>query len=494
MSTTSEVRGQAVRGIAWNIATGIGVRALQLAGTLAITYFVRKDALGEVANASVVATNAHAFSSLGVPHYLVSRKTDRAAAWHGTVLLTLSGILALALTVALQVPLAGWLKSPELGRYLPWLALSTLISRIAVIPERLLQQQLKFRQTSHARAIGELTYTVVALGCAIAGAGGMAVVAANLARSGMQLATLSAALSPREWLTPHPLEKRVVRDILSFGLPMGAAYWLTFAARSADNLVVSAMFGASVVAVYNLAYNLADIPASQVGEQVGDVLVPSFVHLTADRQKAGVVRATGLLSLIVFPLAVGLGVVGPMLATTLLPAAWSALGPMLTVLSVLSVVRPIGWTIGSYLQTTQRSGVVMGLSAFRLVALLAAVGALGQAFGPLGACAGVGVAFTLHALASAIYVVRRDGLPGPALLAAILRPLAACVLLALAALGAGAALPALGRDARFVALAAQIVAGTLGYLAGVWLFARPLAKDLLRLVADLRRRRSAPAV
>ena len=133
-----------------------------------------------------------------------------------------------------------------------------------------------------------------------------------------------------------------MRDILSFGLPMGAALWLTFAARSADNLVVSAMFGASVVAVYNLAYNLADIPASQVGEQVGDVLVPSFVHLAADRQKAGVVRATGLLSLIVFPLAVGLGVVGPSLATTLLPATWVSLGPMLTVLSILSVVRPMG--------------------------------------------------------------------------------------------------------------------------------------------------------
>ena len=67
MTTAGEVRGKAVRGIAWNIATGVGVRALQVAGTLAITYFVRKEALGEVANASVVATNAHAFSSLGVP-------------------------------------------------------------------------------------------------------------------------------------------------------------------------------------------------------------------------------------------------------------------------------------------------------------------------------------------------------------------------------------------------------------------------------------------
>ena len=493
MSAASEVRGKAVRGIAWNIATGIGVRGLQMAGTLAVTYFVNKEALGEVANASVVATNAHSFSSLGVPHYLVSRNTDRAAAWHGTVLLTLSGIVALAVAVAFQGPLGAWLKSPDLGRYLPLLALSTLMSRIAVIPERLLQQQLKFRETSRARGISEMAYTVTSLGFAIAGAGGMAIVIANLARSGAQLVTLGMALSPREWLTPHPFDRRIVRDILSFGIPMGVAYWLTFAARSADNLVVSAMFGASVVAVYNLAYNLADIPAAQVGEQVGDVLVPSFIHLDDDRRKAGVVRATALLSLIVFPLAVGLGVVGPALATTLLPAAWASMGPMLTWLSVLSVVRPIGWTIGSYLQTTRRSRTVMALSAFRLAALLLAVGGLGRAFGPLGACAGVGVAFTLHMLASAAIVIYRDGISARGLMSSIARPLAACVPLAAAALGAGAGLEALGLRAPLLVLTAQIAGGVIGYLVGVGLFARGLAKDLLGLVKDLRRKKAAPA-
>jgi lipopolysaccharide exporter len=130
----------------------------------------------------------------------------------------------------------------------------------------------------------------------------------------------------------------------------------------------------------------------------------------------------------------------------------------------------------------------MGLSAFRLVALVAAVAALGRAFGPLGACAGVGVAFTLHALASAVYVVSHDGLPGPALLAAIARPLAACVTLAVAAHG----VTSLGLESPFVALGSQIIAGALGYLAGVWLFARPLAQDLLRLVSDLRRRAAPP--
>ncbi len=490
MNAAGDVRGKAVRGIAWTIATGFGTRLLQMGGTLAITHFVRKDALGEVMNAAVVALTAHSLSTFGIPHYLVSRKTDRTTAWHATLTLALSGILALAITLALVSPIARWIKTPNLAHYLPLLALSTLLGRVATVPERLLQQELRFREASRARAGGELAYTVLSLGTALLGAGGMAIVAGNLARSVWSLTALSLAMPPAVWAKPHRFERPILRDMLAFGAPMGVAFWMTFAARNADNLVVSSLFGAAVVAVYNLAYNLADIPASQIGEQVGDVLAPTFLHLDGERRKAGLLRATALLGTIVFPLAIGLGVCGPTIASTLLPASWSSIGPMLTLLSALSIARPVGWTIGSYLQVTQHTRAVMMLTAFRLVVLLAAVATLGRAFGPLGACAGVGVGFGLHALASSGLVVRIEGISARGLASAVLRPLVACLPLVAAVLGTRALLVSWGVHLRGVGLAAEIVAGAIGYALGAFVFARPLVRDLIGLVAELRRGRA----
>ena len=69
---------------------------------------------------------------------------------------------------------------------------------------------------------------------------------------------------------------------------------------------------------YNLAYNVADVPAVQVGEQIGDVLLPSFAKLEPAARKAALVRSTGLLALVTFPLAVGLGAIAQPLVDALL--------------------------------------------------------------------------------------------------------------------------------------------------------------------------------
>lgn len=491
MTERSEVGKKAALGIAWTVAMGLGTRVLQMVGTLAFTHYVSTHDAGEATNAALVALNAHAFSTFGIPHYLVSRKTTPQEAWQATLILGLSGIIAFAVAIALTAPLAVFLKSPEIGLYLPLLAVATFLIRVSQVPERLLQQELKFREASRARAFGELAYTVFSLAFAVLGAGGMAIVYGNLARSVISLVALSVAMPPSVWAKPQPFDRAIVRRMLAYGLPLGVALFLTFAARNWDNFIVSALFGAAVVGAYGLAYNLADIPASQIGEQVGDVLTPSFVYLDDEGRKRGLVRATALLGLIVFPLAVGLGVTGPTLASTLLGKKWDAVGPMLIALSTLSVARPVGYTVGSYLQATQRSRVVMWLSVVRLLALLAAVYGLGLLFGPLGACAGVGVAFSLHALASIAFVARYDGLPATALLGAAARPLLACVPLVLAVLGARHGLSSLSVEARFVRLAVEIVAGGLGYLVGALLFARGLTRDLLQLVSNLRKKRGA---
>jgi lipopolysaccharide exporter len=131
----------------------------------------------------------------------------------------------------------------------------------------------------------------------------------------------------------------------------------------------------------------------------------------------------------------------------------------------------------------------MGLSALRFAAVIGCVAGLGALFGPLGACVGVGVAFSLHALGSVVWIVREDGFGVGELLGGTARVVVACLPLCAAVLGARAAVAALGVSVPGVGLAVEVVAGAAGYGLGLCAFARTQSREAMRLLGELRRER-----
>ena len=478
-----------VSGAAWTILTGVGSRGVGLVGTVVLTYYLARSELGEVADASVVTLLATQFSSLGLGQYLVAKPTaGRDVVWHALVLHLSLGIVALGACLALMHPLGAWMKAPALGRYLPGLALAVLLDRIGLVPERLLARDLRFRMIGLERTAGEITYTFTSVGLAMAGIGGMAVVYANIARSLLKLVIVVSAVPLAAWLTPSRISLATLRGLLRFGVPFSVGASAGQAARKIDNALVSSFFGAEVVAVYNLAYNVADVPAVQVGEQIGDVLLPSFARLDPEARKAALVRSSGLLGLIVFPLAVGLGVIAPTLVRAVLRPEWADVAPMLSVLAALSVTRPVGWTISSYLQARGETSAIMVLEVFKLVGIVVLIGTLGR-HGPLWACGAVGIAFAVHALASIWLVDRLDGVSFFGLLRRTAPPLIACAPLVGAVLAIRVGMSRIGLDQAFLDLGAEILAGAVAYVGGAFLFARSTTDDFFNIVKGAIRER-----
>jgi PST family polysaccharide transporter len=474
---------KAVRGAAWTIATGIGSRALGLAGTLVLTYFVARDELGEVSDAAIAVLLANQFSTIGLGQYYVARPSaGRDVAWHATVAHLAMGLVAVASLLALGRPLAFWMKAPGLGHYLPGLAGAMLLDRFAYMPERVLARDMRFRVIGVCRTAAELAYTTVSVSLAALGWGAMSVVGGNLARSAVRLGAMAASVPRADWLSPTRLSLSTLRAMLRFGVPMSVGNTAGFASRKVDNAIVSGLFGVDVVGAYNLAYNLADVPAVQVGEQIGDVLLPSFSHLAREQdRKAALVRSTGLVALITFPLAVGVGTVAQPLVDALLRPEWHDVGPMLALLSVLSIVRPVGWTISAYLLACNRPRLDAALEILKLVALVALLLTLGRE-GPLWSCGAVGLAFALHAFGSMWAVQRIDSVTVGALAARCGRPLAACIPMVAAVLGMRAAMVGAGVHAPAMRLVGEIAVGAVVYPLAAWVLAGTMARDLVDLL------------
>ena len=57
---------------------------------------------------------------------------------------------------------------------------------------------------------------------------------------------------------------------------------------------ISHYFDAGTMGIYNLAYSLSEMPTTQVGEQIGDVLLPSFAQMTPPERRDALGRSMAL--------------------------------------------------------------------------------------------------------------------------------------------------------------------------------------------------------
>ena len=489
----SALARRATLGAVWTISTSVGSRAVGLAGTLLLTKFIAPDVYGEVSLAAVIIQTAHAVSSCGLSQYLVSKPHEgRAAAFHATFYFTLLGVIALGAAVVLRDPLGALIGAPGMARYLPGLALAGLLERVGTVQDRILVRDMRFREVGLLRSLGEVAYAVVTVALAWAGWGAAAVVWGSIVRSAVRLVSLSLITPRREWLSPSRITLARTRELFAFGLPMSAAALAGFGSRRWDNLLFSSLFGEATAGLYNLAYNLADIPATQIGETIGDVLVPSFAQMDSEsRRRAALLRSMRLLILIVAPLALGLGVIAPTLTRALFDPRWAEVAPMLMLLSALSVVRPISWIGASYLQVKNRPRTIMLLEITKTVGLLAAIALLGR-LGPRWACAAVGIAFALGSFGYFCAIRRIDGLTLREQILPLLPPVLACAPMVLAVLAARRALVALGGAPSAVGLGAELLVGALVFIPSAFALAPAASRDLLTLLQTaLPRRRRA---
>jgi PST family polysaccharide transporter len=477
VAATSTLRQRAVRGAVWTLPTSIGSRAIGLVGTLLLARYLAPTEYGIVMAASIAATTASSVTTFGVGIYLVSEpEISRVETFHASCWFLATGAIALTVALLAGGPLGQWSGAPGLEAFLPVFLLSMLLERILYIPERILVRNLQFRWLSVARALGELTYTAVSVALAAQGFGAMAIAWGSLARSAFRFVAVVPAVDVRDWLEPHRLRLATLVRIVSYGMNVTVASIATFGMRRWDNLLISHFFGAPVMGAYNYAYNLADTPSTAVGDQMSDVIGASFPHVDRRRRADALVQSCAMVSLVMFPLSIGLAAVGPTVVDTFFDAKWSNVGAMLMTLSALSIARPLASILASYFYATRRPSVVLWLEWGSLAGIVAAIATLGRIDVNV-ACALVGIVFVLRTLAGMWIVGREDGVMLSEFLAPMARPFVVCLVMAAGVSAARLGLAGLPPATR---LLVEVGVGAAIYIGGAPLLARSTCDELLR--------------
>jgi len=472
---------KAVRGAAWTIGSSLAARVIGVVGTLLITRYLDPDILGEVTAASIVVVSANLFSNFGLGNYAIARFKDGPdVTFASTVIYMFLGVLALGAVLLWGGALGGALNAPTMGQYVPGLVLSTFIRRLGHMPDKVLARQMRFGPIGIAVAVGELTYSVISVVLAMRGWGGAAIVWANVVQSTVMTGIVMSQVHWREWLEPHKIRWKRIKDQAEFGVPLGMVAAAHYASTTWDNLIYSRFFGVSQMGLYNLGYKLAAMPAEQIGDQVAGVLFPSMSNVDGEAKRRALIRSIGLMGILVYPLGMGLFAISESLVGTLLTPEWQGVSPVLSALALVTIVQPIGWAAGSYLLA---KGKNWALSVQEFVKLFALTGGLiaFAPYGPVWACAGVGIGFTSQALMY-FYMLKKDGVSMPAVCGAVFRPLLPCLPMVAAVFATRIGLEHIGIDKPLYLLLAEISVGAIVFVPAAFLLSGRIARDFLGLL------------
>jgi PST family polysaccharide transporter len=461
---SGELRRLATRGVAWATAGQGATVALHYVVTLLLAWRLTPGEFGVVGLATIYVFPLTAATELGLGAALVQRRELTAGHVAAAFWLSLATGLALGAGLWLAAgPVALLMREPRLAPVLRPLALMIPAHALLVVPRALLQRALAFRRLAATEVGAEAALAAVALALAVRGWGVWSLVAGLVARHVVRATLLWWA---RPWRPGGFPALADCADVLRFGGLVLGSMLATQVMSNVDYFVVGRWLGATALAHYTLAFQLAIIPVQRVCEVLSRVAFPSFARIQADgaRLRRALAEMLEGPTAAVAAGAVVLALAAPALIRALYGDAWLPAAPLLRLLALAAPFYVLD-SAQAVLRATGRPGVDLGLDALRVAVFAVLVVAGGLAAGAVDVARSLLVASALAGTAKLVVARRSVGLRAfaeaialaavPALLLGVAPGVRAMPAVALAAGAAG------GLAARAAFAARGHLAGTL---------------------------------
>jgi PST family polysaccharide transporter len=242
--------------------------------------------------------------------------------------------------------LAHFYKDPRVTSATAAMALTILLTGISVLHLALLRRAMRFFAVSIIGIIAQASTVAVSIILALRGWGYWALIAGAIASP---LATSVGAWTACRWVPGLPRRGVGTGPMVRFALHIYGFFSLNYVTRNVDNLLMGTFFGPQPLGLYKKAYDLANLPYTQVSSPLTAVAVPTLSRLKDDpvRHSHYLLRSFSILSFIGMGMAACLTVVGRDLIQVLLGPRWVEAGKIFTVfapgIAALFVYGINGW-------------------------------------------------------------------------------------------------------------------------------------------------------
>jgi O-antigen/teichoic acid export membrane protein len=326
------------RAVAWNAAAKWSSQILSWVSTIVVARLLTPYDYGVVGMAGLYLALATLISQTGIGGAVLTFRdlTRRQLAELNTVAL-LIGTTLVGLSCLLALPIARFFSSPPLRAVILVASITYLLNGFQVIPQALLQKELRFRLLASidtTRVVCQIVVTIVLAWL-------------NFRYWSLVLGGISSCLTGtiltvyfRRHEFAMPRFARLRRE-LTFGRHTltGGLAWYVY--DNADFGVAGRVLGGVPLGNYTIAWQIASAPVAQIANLVTGVMPAFFSAVQGSKAELRryLLRLTEVLSLATIPASIGIALTADYLVPVVLGPKWhGAIGP-LRLLGIFIAVR-----------------------------------------------------------------------------------------------------------------------------------------------------------
>jgi len=280
------------------------------------------------------------------------------------------------------------------------LALSVFLEGIAGMGGMLLDKELRFGQTSLIQSLVFPMSYIPAFWLATHDGGIWSLAAQSLtynvlASAGMWW--LAHRHLPHIWQMRWQFSPSLARQFFGFGITVGLALLAGMLLTQLDNFLIGTLVSVTVLGFYDRAYRTAQWPSTLLNSLIARTAFYTYTRLQDDRvrlQKA-VTIVLWLITTLALPLALVIFVTAPDLLVLLYGERWLPSAFFLRVLVLYSVMRPLWENAGALFVAIGKPRLTTVFTVIQVLVLATSGLPLTIAWGALGTCIAVGLAFAV---------------------------------------------------------------------------------------------------
>lgn len=348
MNNQRNLNKSAVSALKWTSALQIASQAFNFAVGIILARLLTPEDFGLVAMVLVFVALAQVFSDFGLSSAIIQKEGEPTAKDYSTAMSfsLFLGLLIALLLYFLSGNLAQFYNQEKITLIAQTLSLVFVFNSLTSVPKAKLSREINHKLISIAEMASSVIAMILAISLAALDYGYWSLVAQQLI-----LAFLRLVIIYRFSALPIKLGFYIsnFKPLFSFSVYVFCTQCLRQTAVQADKLVVGKFLDSASLGLYTRAYQLMLFPINNISRVLANVMFPVMSKMQNDRQKVASVylKVVRSISLITFPLMLGLMVVAEEFIVLVYGEPWRDMGIYLSFFCIIGLIMSIATITGS---------------------------------------------------------------------------------------------------------------------------------------------------